>query len=424
MNIVILNTSELTGGAAVAANRLMKALHREGVEVSMLVRNRNSSDERVASLNEGRFNRAINFIRFLFERIVIFLCNHFKRKPLFQVSIANTGIDVSKHPLVRNADVIHLHWINQGLLSLNDIKRLLALGKPIVWTMHDMWPSTAICHHAFGCEKFKDECGACPFLSSTIHKDLSNVIFNRKRFLADSAINIVTVSSWLKRQADESALTRSLPIDVIPNVIDTSIFKPYSKDIARVELSLPSNKRIILMGAARINDPVKGFNYLVDALRILKQRHASDDYMLLLFGGIKGDSSFLSFIPIDYEWKGSLSDPAEIAKLYAAADVTVVSSLYETFGQTIIEGMACGCPAVTFNNSGQTDIIDHLHNGYLAKYRDAEDLASGIEWVLEKRELLRLSEACVEKVRRCYSEDVVAKQYISLYKSVINNNRR
>lgn len=424
MNILILNTSELTGGAAVAANRLMKALHREGVEVSMLVRNRNSQDKRVVSLNDGRFNRAINFIRFLFERVVIFLCNHLKRKPLFQVSIANTGIDVCKHPLVRNADVIHLHWINQGLLSLEDIKRLLALGKPVVWTMHDMWPSTAICHYAFGCEKFKDECGACPFLSSTRHKDLSNVIFNRKRFLSDSAINIVTVSSWLKRQAEASALTRSLTIDVIPNVIDTSIFKPYSKDKARAELSLPKNKRIILMGAARINDPVKGFEYLVDALRILKQSHASDDYMLLLFGGIKGDSSFLSSIPIEYVWKGSLSDPAEIAKLYAAADVTVVSSLYETFGQTIIEGMACGCPAVTFNNSGQTDIIDHLHNGYLAKYRDAEDLASGIEWVLDNSESLRLSESCVEKVRSCYSEEVVAKQYISLYKSVINNNRR
>ena len=201
--------------------------------------------------------------------------------------------------------------------------------------------------------------------------------------------------------------------------IDTSLFVPSDKEEARKSLSLPLDKKIILMGAARINDPIKGFEYLVKALSILKERKGEEDYFLVLFGGIKGDDSFLSEIPIPYVCMGSLSDPSMIAKLYAAADVTVVASLYETFGQTIIEGMACGCPAVSFDNSGQTDIINHLENGYLAKYKDTDDLATGIKWVIDNREPLRLKEACIRNVHDCYKESVVARRYIDLYRSLI-----
>ena len=418
MNILILNTSELTCGAAVAANRLAKALGKSGVEVSMLVRDRKTGDERVTALNDSFWASRWNFIRFVWERLIIFICNHFRRKPLFQVSIANTGTDLSDHPLVKAADVIHLHWINQGFLSLADIRKLALIGKPIVWTMHDMWPCTAICHYSFGCERFKKECGECPFLSSSDKKDLSYHVFNKKRFLADSKIQLVAVSTWLRQQAQDSALTNRLPVEVIPNVIDTSLFVPSDKEEARKSLSLPLDKKIILMGAARINDPIKGFEYLVKALSILKERKGEEDYFLVLFGGIKGDDSFLSEIPIPYVCMGSLSDPSMIAKLYAAADVTVVASLYETFGQTIIEGMACGCPAVSFDNSGQTDIINHLENGYLAKYKDTDDLATGIKWVIDNREPLRLDEACIRKVHDCYQESVVAGRYIDLYRSL------
>lgn len=132
MNVVILNTAELTGGAAVAANRLMKALNRSGANVSMLVRDQKSRDPRVVSINNSNLREKFNFMRFVWERLVIFLSNHLRRKPLFQVSIANTGTDLSSHPLVQNADVIHLHWINQGFLSLDDIKKLIRIGKPVV----------------------------------------------------------------------------------------------------------------------------------------------------------------------------------------------------------------------------------------------------------------------------------------------------
>ncbi|GHU16258.1 hypothetical protein FACS189441_8330 [Betaproteobacteria bacterium] len=185
----------------------------------------------------------------------------------------------------------------------------------------------------------------------------------------------------------------------------------------RAKHSLPENKKLIVIGATKLNDPVKGFKYLRQALSILAKKR--DDLFLIMFGDIKNAPSFLSDMPIEYRSMGLMSDPSLIAQLYAAADMTVVSSMYETFGQTLIESMACGCPGVSFNNSGQTDIIEHKVNGYLAAYKDAEDLAAGIVWVLDNTERLHLPEACIEKVQTNYTESIVANKYIALYTELL-----
>lgn len=222
----------------------------------------------------------------------------------------------------------------------------------------------------------------------------------------------------VEKKAEESSLTKGLAISVIPNVIDTSVFYPSDKEEVRKALSLPQDKKIILMGAARLDDSIKGFAFLSKALELLKDNR--DEYLLVLFGNIKQNrESFLSSIPIDYKYMGILYDSSEIAKLYSAADVTVVPSHYETFGQTLIEAMACGCPVVSFDNSGQTDIIDHKTTGYLARYTDSTDLARGIEWVLDNRNQT-MSHACIEKVRTNYSEEIIAQKYISLYKKLLD----
>ena len=401
MKIVILNTSERTGGAAVAAGRLSEALKRAGIQVDKLVRE----------------DTWLNRFRFYWERLIIFLCNHLNRKNLFAVSIANTGTDLSGHPLVKGADIIHLHWINQGFLSLRDIEELVKLNKPIVWTMHDMWPCTGICHHAWECEYFYEECGKCSFLKSKNLHDLSYYVWKKKGFLKTSGIQLVAVSSWLAGQAKKSSLTKNLEVVVIPNAIDVSVFfKKENRDM-RKKFSFPLGKKIVLMGAARLDDPIKGFEFLKEALNILSCTR--NDILLVLFGTIKNDKSFFDHLTVPYLSLGLLSDNNQIAELYSAADVTVVPSFYETFGQTIIEAMACGCPAVSFNNSGQTDIIDHRVNGYVANYKDADDLASGIRWALEHEDRQALSDACVKKVRDNYAEEVVARQYIALYKKLL-----
>jgi glycosyltransferase involved in cell wall biosynthesis len=418
LKVLILSTSERKGGASVAANRLLSALRKDGIDASMLVRDKETENPNVVSIRTSWLNRKLNFLRFAWERLVIFLCSRLKKENLFKVSIANTGSDISHHLLVKDADIIHLHWINQGFLSLKDIRKLTQSGKPVVWTMHDMWPCTGICHYAWGCEGFKSTCGHCPFLFSKKRKDLSYIIFKKKQFLSQSNIHIVTVSSWLKNMATQSLITNGLNVSVIPNTIDVSVFFPLNKQDARNSYSFPQGKKIILMGAAKLDDPIKGFEYLKQALLLLKRKR--DDLFLVLFGEIKGGDSFLSDMPVEYRSIGLLSEASLIAQLYACSDVTVVPSFYETFGQTLIESMACGCPVVSFDNSGQTDIIDHKVNGYLAKYQDAEDLAAGIEWVLDNTEKLHLSEVCIKKVQGNYTESIVARQYIDLYKGLTN----
>lgn len=426
MKILILSTFERNGGAAIAANRLMHALNKAGHEAKMLVRDKQTDDENVVSINTNWLKKKLNFLRFAYERWVIFVHNGFNRKELFTVSIANTGTNISKHPLVQAADVIHLHWINQGFLSLKNIQQLIQTNKPIVWTMHDMWHSTGICHYVansgtmphiaavppidYSCNSYKTECGECPLLKSSIKHDLSHKTWRRKRFFAKD-IRFIAVSTWLQEQAHKSPLLKTANIEVIPNVIDINVFKSSDKFSVRKELSLPIDKKIILMGAAQLNNPLKGFSYLQKALRCLTS--TENNYLLVLFGKIKDAPDFFNALPISHIHLGEIADIVQIAKLYQAADVTVVPSLYETFGQTISEAMACGCPAVSFDNSGQTDIIVHKKTGYLAKYKDAEDLAKGILFCLENN--AELSANAREKILKTYAEDVVAQQYLNLY---------
>ena len=412
MKVLIIDTTEL----GFAPNRILKALKKNGVEAKMLVRSKYTGDNSVITINTSLITEKINLLRFVWERFVILLNNHFNRSNLFKVSIANTGTDISDHPLVKEADILHLHWINQGFLSLKDLTSLIDTGKPVVWTMHDMWACTGICHHSWGCEGFTVECGKCPLLLSNKHKDLSYRIFKRKSFISQSGIHIVTVSSWLKNMARKSAITKSLDISTIPNVIDTGVFQPSEKAVARKNLSLPADKKIIIMGALRINDPVKGFVFLKEAMN--KVYNEEKDVVLVLFGSIKGQG-ILTDIPCRVIQMGLIKDTATIVQLYAAADVNVVPSYYETFGQTITEAMACGCPSVSFNNSGQTDIIDHKENGYLAEYKSSDDLANGLLWVL-RQDSVKISGSCIKKVKDNYTEDIVAKQYIDLYEKLLN----
>lgn len=397
MKIVILNTSERTGGAAVAAGRLGKALKQAGIQVDKLVRD----------------DTWLNRFRFYWERLIIFLCNHLNRKNLFAVSIANTGKDLSGNPSIKEADIIHLHWINQGFLSLKDIEALVKLNKPIVWTMHDMWPCTSICHHARDCEKFQTGCESCFFLKSK-GKDLSTSVFDKKLSLyKDANITFVGCSRWLSGRAKKSYLLQDKTVLSIPNPIDTEVYHPMDQGTARELLGLPSGKKLLLFGALNVTDKRKGIDYLIAALRKIEK----PDVELVVFGQVKDDIRGLFPVPIHS--MGYLSDESKIVALYNAVDIFITSSLEENLPNTIMESMACGTPCVGFEIGGIPEMIDHKINGYVTNYKDANDLANGIQWVLEHGDRQALSDACVKKVQENYTEEVVAKKYLELYKSII-----
>lgn len=176
MRVLIINTSERIGGAAIAASRLMESLKNNGIKAKMLVRDKQTDQISVVRLKSNW----LQVWKFMWERIVIWSANRFRRYHLFDVDIANTGTDITSLPEFRQADVIHLHWINQGMLSLNDIRKILTSGKPVVWTMHDMWPCTGICHYARECNNYQRECHDCPYIyKGGGRKDLSYRTFRK-----------------------------------------------------------------------------------------------------------------------------------------------------------------------------------------------------------------------------------------------------
>ena len=407
MRILIVNTSERTGGAAVAANRLMKALNNNGAKAKMLVRDKETETLTVVPLPHSPRLRW----HFLWERLVIFCRLHFSRQHLFEVDIANAGYDITKLPEFQEADVIHLHWVNQGMLSLKGIQKILQSGKPVVWTMHDIWPATALCHVTLGCQHFTSQCGNCRLLpgGGSSH-DYSTTIWQRKqRMLADENIYFVACSHWLESEAKRSALLKGQKITSIPNPIDTRIYKRGNKQEARQRLGLPLDKKLILFASQRVTNVNKGMDYLIEACR---QLQISDAAVVILGGHAEEVVSQLSLeaYPLGY-----VNDEQRIVDVYHAADVFVLPSLSENLPNTIMEAMACGVPCVGFKVGGIPEEIDHRRNGYVADYRSAEDLARGIRWILAEADYEELSKNAVQKVVQNYSQQSVALKYLDVY---------
>ena len=371
MKVLIVNTTERTGGAAIAASRLAHALRQEGVEVEMLTRRSQWP--------------------FYWERFRIFLANRSKRG-LWQVDIANCGEDITKTQAFQEADVIHLHWVNQGFLSLKNIENILKSGKRIIWTLHDQWPYTGICHYAEECNRFQTHCHDCPQLNHPAARDLSFQVFEKKRRIyAQGQITFVGCSQWIADEARKSALTQEHRVVSIPNPIDHTVFHPISKTDARTQFGLPEDKKIVLFTCQKVTDERKGMLYLEDAMQQLP------DVRLVRVG--KGG---------DYE----IHEPEQMAALYAAADVFVTPSLQDNLPNTIVEAMSCGTPCVGFNVGGIPEMIHHKQDGYVAQYRDADDLASGIRYVLSHPEL---SETAASYAHATYNEHRVAQLYLQEY---------
>ena len=409
MRVVIINKSDSQGGAAVASLRLMHALCANGVDAHLLVVDRRTSDPRVVSVASPIADKAV----FLAERAQIFLQNGFSRENLFKADTARFGRDLSSHPLVREADVVILAWINQGTLSLRSINRICALGKPVVWVMHDMWNCTGLCHHAYDCRRYKDKCGTCRYLRSRRRRDLSRFTLLRKKALYEAHRNLsfVAVSNWLAFRCRESYLMENARMDIIPNAfpVDDFLCDRLPDDAWGVR---PGSK-VLVMGAARLDDPVKGFDLLLKVTKHIAEHKPAlaSRLHLLLYGAIRNEA-LLSEIAIPYTFIGQVNGMEAINSIYRHADVVLSTSRYESLGYTLIEGQASGCVPVTFGNGGQPDIVDHLRTGFIADYLSPESFAEGIEWAIDApiaRNDLH------EEVRGRFSANNVAQAFIDLF---------
>lgn len=416
MKVTLLSHSDTIGGASIVTYRLMKALQKQGVDARMLVFTKTLQEDDIEVFGT-RFKRGLTFLA---ERARIAVANGFDRKNLFKVSVANTGLPYHLHPWIEDTDVIVLGWINQGMASLKEIGRICQSGKPVVWIMHDMWNMTGICHHAYECDKYRNGCGECTFLGKFAFKnDISRRTSNKKKKLYDKGnMTFVAVSNWLAQRAANSLLLKGRDVKVIPNAFPIDSFYTRPKLHEKV---IDTDKNIILMGAARLDDPIKGLPYAIDALNHLfdNRPDVARNSVAVFFGDLR-DRSILDNLRFPHIYFGRINDFRTLRELYAQAKVVLSTSHYETLPGTLIEGQASGCLPVTFGNGGQADIVTHRRDGYIAEYKNPESVAEGIAWALENP---TLRSDLHESVRRNFSADAVAKKHIELYKELLNKNK-
>ncbi len=412
MKILLVNESDTKGGAARAAYRLCAGLRDIGCECRMLVQRRWGDDPAVIG-PVSRLEKWMSMIRPYMDLLPSMLYP-WRKKALFSTSFLG-GRQVLDRIRVMSPDLVHLHWTCHGFVGLS---ALAMIDRPLVWTLHDMWPFTGGCHYDAGCSGYKGACGMCPVLGSGVENDLSRWVLRRKqRALEGLDLTIVSPSRWLARQARESRIFGRRDIRIIPNGLDLELFKPAGRRAARRILSLPFDKRLVLFGAlGATSDRRKGLDLLVSALREIADG-VRDRAEIVIFGTV--GRRYLDDIGLKAHFLGRLDDDTMLASLYSAADVFVAPSTQENLSNMVMEAMACATPCVAFDIGGMPDLIDHMGNGYLARPYDARDLARGIAWVLFGDGVRHaLSVEARKKVERDFAIDHVARIYDSLYKEI------
>lgn len=395
MKVVHLSTTDY-GGAYKAAQRISQCLSMQGVESDVLVRSKSHQTDTVEVMNTplkrilSKIRNGINLLFYRGEIVDDFL-----------------GADISYNTYIQKADIIIFHWVN-SFVSAGTVKRLIKLHKPMIWVMHDMWIFTGGCHYDAYCGRYEQGCGNCPFLDRRSGKDISYNNLKRKQALyAQADISFVAISRWEEDCALRSTALKGRKVIRISNPVNTDIFRPLDRDELRKKYGISTGK-VILFGADKaLENPTKGFRYLVEALQYLND----SDYQAVCFGRAP-EQIRIETQGIQIQYLDIIAEEERLVEWYNIADVFVAPSLQESFGYTVCEALSCGTPVAAFGVGGILDQIEHKRNGYLAKMKNAKDLADGIEYCVRNRE--KLTGYARARVLQTNSYEVVGSKYADL----------
>lgn len=407
MKVVHISYKDDQEGAAIAVDRICQSLIRAGVDSQILAQKKVSDKSYSRSIANSKLQKAFSFLRVGLDLLINGLLVKDK-SPYFTLPFI--GCDVSKHQMLREADVIHLHWVNRGFLSLGSIEKIVGLGKPVVWTLHDSWAFTGGCHMTGQCVKYQASCVSCPL---TIGPDLTKHFQSKKKKLAakNSNISFAAPSKWMAQKASSSDVLGDRTVAVLPNCVDTSIYKPLDRMSARTLFNLPLDKSIVLFNIT--NDTRKGISYV---RQVIAQLTEYDKNILFVgFGTSNVQNTVFADLPITSV--GRINDNYSMAVLYNACDVLIAPALEEPFGQTYIEAMACGTPCVSFDYSGPKDIIEHRIDGYLAENLSVNSLIDGVSYCLNNKE--NLGAAAIAKIQSAFSFESVSRLHLQHYKTLM-----
>lgn len=414
MKVIHLSKSDIKGGAFIAAYRTHCALRNDNMNSIMWVDIKKSNDESVQGFDNSIFNKLLINVKFHIHRIIL---KFFKRDNTKISSLAIFPSFLLNKINVSNADIINLHWINREMLSIEDIGKIT---KPLIWTIHDMWPFIGAEHITLS-KRWSKGYSIHHYSKKNFGLDLDLWTWKRKKKNWKKPIQIITPSSWLKNYVKESQLMSNWPVKVIPNPIDINQWKPMNQKTARNKLRLNENAKLILFGALGYeSDTNKGFDLYQKALVFLKKITKLSNIQLVFLGQNNPNSNFALGFPSHY--LGRIYDEEILRCIYCAADLTAVPSRIESFCQMASESQSCGTPIIAFNTSGLIDVVDHRKTGYLAKKYDEYDFAKGINWILNHKDPYSLRENARAKVVKEFSYEVVSKKYQQVYEEILKIN--
>lgn len=410
------------GGAGTAALRLHRGMRSNGLDSAMLVLHRASSDKSVLDLglvDPGGLNRARRKILYksAFSAFRSYDRLHPHESGLF--SFDRTRFTVSMHPLVKEADLIILHW-TANMVDSNEFFPALG-GKPVIWALHDMNPMTGGCHYTGGCEKYLSGCGACPKLGSHDPNDLSRKIFRRKTAVyANHRLCLVSPSKWLADRAGESLLFKGRETHLIPHGVPCDIFTPRDRKELRDFLGLPQDKTLILFGSDHPS-PRKGMDLLASALRSLGERTALSGTELVTFGHHEDPGSFPGGLPCPVHSMGYIYDDRLLSTVYSSCDMFVSPVREEAFGLTLLESMASGTPVIGYNVGGISDMMIPHDTGLLAKPGDIRDLSDKMEFLITRPADCK---AMGENARELVEKEFTIGEQVKRYAALIDKTTR
>lgn len=409
MKVLLLNTSDIDGGAARAAHRLHQGLLGLGVDSRMLVQSKTGDDPNVLEPS-GTTAKALSRLRPRIDSLPLRTFTPVDKYRPFSTSWLPERLAARVKSLA--PDIVHLHWVNGGFAR---IETLANLPRPMVWTLHDMWAFTGGCHYDAGCGRYREHCGKCPQLGSGRDRDASRRTLRRKRASwKGNPFTLVTPSRWLAGCARTSPLFADARIEVIPNGLDLDRYRPHGKDVARDILGLPRDRNLIAFGAMSMADARKGFRHLQAALLEMARHWTGGPTEVVVFGAGRPASPPELGFPIRYT--GRLHDDASLSLLYSAVDAFVCSSEEDNLPNTVAEALACGTPCAAFRVGGLPDLIDDGVNGRLTAPFDAAGMAEAIASLLgEPSRRAAFSAAARKKAEAEYGLEKCARAYARLY---------
>ncbi|HEB87031.1 MAG TPA: glycosyltransferase [Gammaproteobacteria bacterium] len=413
MKVLHVCTEAQLGGAGIAAYRLHKGLRSLNIDSMMLVNKQALREDGIHGPSNTADKMAARLVPVL-DRIP----GYFSALPADRTSASWMPNRLPGRINAIKPDILNLHWVNDGFMR---IETLPHLKQPIVWTLHDMWAFSGGEHYVGDNRRYKEGYTRQNKPTAETGLDINRWIWNRKRKAWANIRNLViaTPSQWLANCARESVLFENHRVEVLPNGIDPERFHPMDHSVAREILGLPKNKKLILFGAfSATSDKRKGFHLLVETLKKLEAKANPDEYELVIVGASSLDESFHT----KSHCLGRLNDEISMALVYAAADVFVAPSLEDNLPNTVLESLACGTPVVAFNIGGMPDMVSHEKNGFLARGFDTDELAAGLQWILDDEQRWKsLSQEARKTIMDSFTLECAANRYRDIYDDILRS---